>query len=434
MAVFGQFLLNTVLCGTQIAAMLLFVNRENRRPRFLLRMLLCSVLGLLYAALTAQPLFDAPSFWINVLLYFGMFAVTIAWCFVCCRDRFLRTVYNVFSGILLRLAISSLANFPLFFLPDQGNLRYGTNWLLNPLMHLLVGVVVLFAVDHFLIREIRENKDFVPGKAQLWVMVILVSVMLAYLGYTGSAMQSLLFYGVRAVFCLLVLTLFYLTWKQARVLAQNALEKRIDEEQLRHYADLGDVIQTMNIKAHDLRHQIRALKTGSVVTPEVISELTDTVRNYETYVQTGNPTLDVILTDAALRCERAHVEANFAVAGEDLSFLSTLDLNALFGNAIDNALEYLATVPEEDRLFWIDCGVSNGFIRLRFENLLVSDIAIGASGVPQTTKSDTAYHGFGTQSIRAIAQKYHGSAAFNVSDGVFTVCVVLPLPDNNKES
>ena len=427
MEVFGQFLLNIVLCGLQVASIFIFANHESRRPHYWLWMLPCAACALLYAALTAKILVtNNTQYALNALIYTGMFSVTILWTLICYRDAPLRAVYNIFSGILLRLAISSIANFPLLFLPDT-DMAVRINWLIVPLMHFLVGVTVLLLLDRVMIHEIRENKDFVPGKTQIGIMVLLTSTMLAYHGSTQSTTDPLLFYGVRAIFCLLMLMLFYLTWKQARILAQNAFEKRIDEEQLRHYADLADIIQAMNIKAHDLRHQIRTLETGTVVTDSVISDLTDSVKNYENYVHTGNATLDVILTEATLRCERAEIEADFRVTGEPFSLLPPADLNALFGNAIDNAIEYLVTVPKKDRLLWIQGGASDGFIKLRVENRFLSDLPLSGSGLPETTKPDKLSHGFGTQSIRSIAERYGGSAVFSAEDEVFTVSVILPL-------
>lgn len=424
MHLFGQFLLNFIMTGTQAVVMLLLAPPESRRSRFFLRNAVFAVIAAVYAAVSAvwmQTRTDMPA---QTLISTGMFLLTIAWYFVCCRGAILRDLFNVFSGMLIRLAASSLANFPLFLLPNP-SLQSGVNWLIVPLIHLLGIVLLLFLLDRWMLQDIRENSDFVPSKLSLGIMAALITIMLAYLGFTMEQVPEAVAYGIRALFCLLMMTMFYAEWKQARVMAQNALEKRIDEEKLRHYEDLGSVIQAMNIKAHDLRHQIRTLETGSVVTPEVISDLTETVLNYESYIKTGNDTLDVLLTEAALRCERADIEADFRVDGTCLGFLSAADLNALFGNAIDNAIEYLSKLPRDDRLLWVMGGRTDGFIRLRFENRLLTPVAL-ENGVPRTTKADTLSHGFGTQSILSIARKYGGSASFAARDEVFTVCVILP--------
>ena len=424
MRTLGNFLMYFVMMAVQITAMLLFANPESRRSYFRLR---C---GISLAACAAYDFavrygWEGPyQTWLST----GMFLLTIGGYLLCCKDQPMRATYNIFSGILVRLAASSFVNFPLLLLPDW-DMGYGMNWIVMPLAHLLGGILLLLLLNRVVIRDVRRNREFAPSSAQMLVMLLLVTSFLAYLGLTQSAISKPLFYGARGGFCLLLLILFYLAWRQARTLAQNALEKRIDEEKLRHYADLGDVIRTMNIKAHDLRHQIRTLQTGSVVTEQVITELTGAVTNYEHYIRTGNDALDVLLTDAMLRCERAKIDADFRVDGICLAFLEIADLNALFGNAIDNAIGYLESLDKSDRLFWIVCGQSGGFLRLRFENRLLTPITMTEGGTPRTTNADTFSHGFGTQSIRAIAEKYGGSAVFTTEDEVFSVCVVLPVQD-----
>ncbi len=420
----GNFLLYLVFMNVQAAAMIAYANPQSRRSRFLLRYGLCVLLSAIFSFL-ARGVWDRP---LQFLATTAMFLLTIAWYRFCCKDRPLRSAYNIFSGFLIRLAASSLANFPQYIFPKANmELDYGQNWLLVPLMHLVCGILLLALMDVFMIRDIRANKDFAPGFSQFVTMMLLVSGLLAYLGYTKHTVGTPAFFAVRGTFCLLMLTVFYQAWKQAIILAQHALEKRMDEEKLRHYADLGDVIQAMNIKAHDLRHQIRALTAGSVMTDAVISDLTETVTNYEDYIQTGNPTVDVLLTDAALRCKREGIDADFRVDGACLSFMNVNDLNALFGNAVDNAIEYLKTLPGEERLFGINGGRTGDFIRLRFENRLAAPVRIAEGGTPKTTKSDTLSHGYGTQSILAIARKYDGHAVFTSEDDLFTVCVILPV-------
>ena len=420
----GNFLLYLVFMNVQAAAAIAYANPESRRSRFRLRYGLCVLLSAAFSFLT-RGVWDRP---LQFLATTAMFLLTIAWYRFCCKDRPLRSAYNIFSGFLIRLAASSLANFPLYLFPEATmGMGTGANWLLIPFTHLLCGVLLLLLLDAFMIREIRNNRDFVPGFSQFLVMMLLVSSLLAYLGYTKNSVSQPVFFAIRGGFCLLMLTVFYQAWKQACVLAQHALEKRIDEEKLRYYTDLGDVIQAMNIKAHDLRHQIRALEAGSIVTDSVITDLEGAVTNYEDYIQTGNPTVDVLLTDAALRCKREEIDADFRVDGTCLSFMEASDLNALFGNAVDNAIEYLKTLPEEDRLFWVSGGRTGDFIRLRFENRLTGLVQISESGTPKTTKPDTLSHGYGTQSILTIARKYGGHAVFTSEDGVFTVCVILPV-------
>ena len=48
--------------------------------------------------------------------------------------------------------------------------------------------------------------------------------------------------------------------------------------------------------------------------------------------------------------------------------------------------------------------------------------------MPQTTKGDEANHGFGTRSMRQIAERYGGSFAAAAEDGTYRVDALIPLP------
>ena len=45
-----------------------------------------------------------------------------------------------------------------------------------------------------------------------------------------------------------------------------------------------------------------------------------------------------------------------------------------------------------------------------------------------TTKQDAHRHGFGTMSMRYIAQEYGGSVSIQIQKDVYTLLIVLPLP------
>ena len=50
------------------------------------------------------------------------------------------------------------------------------------------------------------------------------------------------------------------------------------------------------------------------------------------------------------------------------------------------------------------------------------------NALPVTSKSDTAYHGFGTLSMRYVAEKYHGNVVFDVENNIFSVNIMIPVP------
>ena len=52
-------------------------------------------------------------------------------------------------------------------------------------------------------------------------------------------------------------------------------------------------------------------------------------------------------------------------------------------------------------------------------------------GLPVTTKGDTAYHGFGMQSIRLLTDRYGGDLNLESSGGIFRLSILIPVPGNS---
>ena len=126
-------------------------------------------------------------------------------------------------------------------------------------------------------------------------------------------------------------------------------------------------------------------------------------------------------------CEAKKIQLTVMLDGEALSFMSVQEINSFFGNAIDNAVEYLLTVDEDKRIIRISSHQNGSMLTIRVENYCENDLKFGKNGLPLTTKGDNGYHGFGTKSIKTIAQKYGGDASFERTDDLFVVTALFML-------
>lgn len=112
-----------------------------------------------------------------------------------------------------------------------------------------------------------------------------------------------------------------------------------------------------------------------------------------------------------------------------------MDLSALFGNALDNAIEGVKKLDDpEKRLIHLSVARQKGFLRIRAENCYAGGLDLNA-GMPATTKQDKRCHGFGLKSIQAIAAKYGGSMTIGSKDGWFELRILFPVSEEqNKEA
>lgn len=205
---------------------------------------------------------------------------------------------------------------------------------------------------------------------------------------------------------------------------QNTLQMQYD-----NYRLTEESMAVVNQKYHDLKHQISLLR--SEVTSEekraFLDQMEEDVKAYETRNKTGNRVLDTILTTKSLQCRNHGISLTCVADGQALDFMNPMDLSALFGNALDNAIEGVKKLSDpEKRLIHVSVSRQKKFLRIRVENCYEGELQY-ENGVLATTKQNKRYHGFGMKSMQQIVEKYNGSMTINTKDGWFELRILFPI-------
>ena len=185
---------------------------------------------------------------------------------------------------------------------------------------------------------------------------------------------------------------------------------------------------------HDLKHQVDVirLETDQQKREKYLSEISKTLRVYETESQTGNPVLDTVLSGKRLQCEKQGIRIVVFVDAKKLGFMDVMDICSLFGNALDNAIESVSKLEDpEKRMVKVSVFSKNSFVLLQFENYFEDELKL-TEGQPETTKKNAEMHGIGLKSMRAIAEKYGGNLTINMENHWFTVTLLLPIPQEEQ--
>ena len=227
-----------------------------------------------------------------------------------------------------------------------------------------------------------------------------------------------------------ILYTHYVICCQSRAWHEIAALKNVLQNQYVQYRMSRESINLINQKYHDLKHQINALR--SMDDPdkknEYLDQMENSIKTYEAQYKTGNVVLDTIFTSKALYCQKHSILFKCVVEGSLLDFVDVMDLSSIFGNALDNAIEYEKRIPDkEKRLVRVTVCRQKGFVLSKFENYYEGGELKMRDGLPETTKPDVAYHGYGLKSIKTTAEHYGGTATVNVANEWFILNVLLPL-------
>ena len=236
-----------------------------------------------------------------------------------------------------------------------------------------------------------------------------------------------------AVGSFLVLALQYNSFKNGKLAYENKAFMQMVQAERNRYAALKENIELVNIKCHDLKHQIAAIRRNNGnVNEQALREAEAAAIFYDNIAKTGCEALDAVLTQKILVCEKYGIKLTYIVDNNSLSMLEDVDIYSLFGNAIDNAIECLKKESDPARRYVsMNAVTRKDFLCIHLENGCSSSPAF-KNGLPQTTKKDTAYHGFGTKSIRYVAEKYGGNALFRPQEGTFCLDVMIPRSEGRE--
>ncbi|MDD6050556.1 MAG: ATP-binding protein [Clostridiales bacterium] len=188
--------------------------------------------------------------------------------------------------------------------------------------------------------------------------------------------------------------------------------------------------RTLHRIYHDLKHQLAFIRTeqNEDKRESYLSELVQAIHVYEAEVNTGSSVLDTLLTSKNIVCKENHITMTCFADAHDLGFMDAMDVCAIFGNAIDNAIECEQKNGDpETRLIKVNVYTQNRFLLIRVENYCEEPVNFD-SGLPVTTKTDSQMHGYGVKSMKRAIEKYGGHLNLEQEDTWFRITALIPLP------
>lgn len=219
-------------------------------------------------------------------------------------------------------------------------------------------------------------------------------------------------------------------------LRETDAEKRMEQtaqllrvEQRRYEYD-KQIHEAINLKCHDIRHQIAAIRsrTEDDAYRAELKKIGKLVDIYDAEPHSQNPALDVVLAGKMLTCNSLGINITCMADGRRLDFMEDCDVYALFGNILDNAIEAVRQVEDPElHVIALTVDTKDDFLIIECENYFSGKLVFD-DGLPLTTKSDSQNHGFGTHSIRTLSEKYDGTFKLSVQDDIFTLSILIPIP------
>ncbi len=284
----------------------------------------------------------------------------------------------------------------------------------------------------FLFGRKNSNNDINSGHIMVLTLILIIGTVVldGILGNTltdARLVVEIARRGFDILCCVVVLFLRDELLRSKQVQTDYDLLKFLWSQKEKQFELTKETVNLINTKCHDIRHQLDDF--GKVVGDGgTVEELKQSIKIYDGLVKTENDVLDIILAEKFLYCQSHGIRLHYIVEGGCLDFMGAGDIYAIFGNAIDNAVEYLDKLKDkEKRVFRMFVNRKEGFITGHLENSFSGSISF-KNGLPVTDKDDGSYHGYGVLSMQTAVKKLGGTLTVAVKDDLFTVNFIIPVP------
>lgn len=420
-------------------------NLVERIVAFIVMFMLLAVVGTWVGRVLIPSLMDEHIFETQVLTFIGVLFICIGGVMFCYHVTFWTALFCCTAGYTIQNLASGLHGLVMDILYWNGfEMEMSSSGIVstNPLIVLaslvLSSVLIFLLAWYFYVRNTKAQGFFeIEDKGILGVTVAAVVFEILFdmvnKGITTYDTPWFFIFILKlthSAACLLVLYLQYELLFNRQLQLEAALSEQMVHEAHRQYQFTKESIDAINARCHDIKHQLRELgENQSALDEATLAQFARDVDVYDSSIHTGNDALDTILTEKSLRCQREGITLSCIADGESLGFMSQADLYALFGNAVDNAINAVSKLEDpEKRGISITVRQRGQMVSIHVENYFEGSVNFDHKGMPISQGDKHELHGYGTRSMRLMVERYDGTISWSTQGNVFLIDALIPIP------
>ncbi len=427
-----------------LIAMHLFSLKLKKKSYPVVRYILSIIITLIIAVFF--PIFDGFSYtwWYSSIMFLFLFMLCMVTMFIIYDSSWQKILFISLTSYSIQHLSHEIYNIVSIMLnltdPVEFDV-YGSEIIgvVAPAFQFVIVVAVFFVV--YSIAFVFLNKkinDYDGGKINNSVILFISSLILftdiilnSFVIYIEEEYNTIYSYTIglyNILCCFMVLFIQFSVISTKKIQTELDITQQLLQKSEERYIQSKENIDLINLKCHDLRHQIREYGKKGSLSPESIMDLEQMINIYDSTVKTGNKTLDLILTEKSLICQKKNIKLTCLADCSKFNFIADSDLYSLFGNALDNAIEAVMKIKDKDKrsINLIIRNIEN-YISISIENYFEGSIKLNNEGLPITTKGDSNYHGFGIKSMKYIVEKYKGTLSISSNKDIYSVFILFVI-------
>ena len=308
--------------------------------------------------------------------------------------------------------------------------------LTGEISYTLVIVPIYLLLHRYFVRA--ANNTITDSRQSL---VLFGSLPLAYyiFDYATVIYSNVLYNGDGAILELLptILIIFYVAFltayfnqnqKRNQAEFQNTMLQTQLKQAEKAMAALRKSETQSAVYQHDIRHHLNML--GNLLINNNLHQAEEYIKKVQSDIEEITPkrfceneTANLLCSYFLKTADRIGVRLAFDVKLPKELSITDPELCSVLSNALENALKAVKNLESDRKWVSLYCGIRLGKLLIEVKNPFDGELVI-KDGLPV---SDNNGHGFGTVSIRAIAERRGGICTFKAEENVFELRFMLPI-------
>lgn len=429
-----------VFVGELLLATSVYVFKLRRRNHFWLWLVLClsCFIGFAYSWSLIPYINSVTSIIFSILFFFIAFFGLIGSLMACFKVNIQAAMFLGTAGYamqhftykLIQIVIGSIEK----GIPSFVDNNYG-----------IYGIYASFVIISLPIfynmfgKKIHNNETLIIEDSRLLIIsiiLIICTVILNLIYESFVKVSNLALFIVGCLFdmvcCFLTLFIEFEVLKSKEISEAYIQMKTIWESEKKQLEISKENMDYMKILAHDLKHELN--ESTLLISKDKVNELNHRIAAFGNSIKTGNDILDLVIAERTLIVQKENINLSIIADGSVLSNMKQSDCYSLFMNIMDNAIDAVKELPKDQREISLAVRESMGMILIHEVNPFKGTLNF-KDGLPQTTKRDSMYHGFGTKSIKGIVDSYSGDCEISIKDNnIYVLNILLPKNIIQKEN
>lgn len=305
----------------------------------------------------------------------------------------------------------------------------------------LIGIkTIAFILFNIIKRIPRNTGSRISLKNALWFSIVPLSLLgimtaIAYLDIDFDAnLFSKTVLNISCIFAVIGNVLIFYIFDRyclsvEKIKEQDLMIARLEVEQ-KNYEKIDEMNREHAQLIHNIRHYLKIIgesasqgNTADIL--KILSELQMEFDHAEAAIFCTNPLLNTILNEKRKEAGQKAVEMEILVEPEfSLQFMAEIDMIAIIGNLLDNAVEAAAKCREGFVKVFLYTQNDNHFSIVKIINNYTGEILQKGDRLI-TTKKDKGHHGIGLRSVSKMLEKYEGYLQYFFDEGTFTMIAIV---------